>query len=199
MNYINTTFKRNATKALTLFVILLTSVNAWAVDYIKPNGAVESVEATTITSSTFSLTTGWYAVTSDVTNANRLIVPAGNNVNIILCDEATFTNAKGITVEEGASLTIWGQPGFTGTWNITSPDDNNAGIGGANANAGTININGGTINVVGGQYGAGIGGGKSGHATITINAGVIVANRYNEETFGIGDGNGGSGSTIAMD
>ena len=199
MNYINTTFKRNATKALTLFVILLTSVNAWAVDYIKPNGAVESVEATTITSSTFSLTTGWYAVTSDVTNANRLIVPAGNNVNIILCDEATFTNAKGITVEEGASLTIWGQPGFTGTWNITSPDDNNAGIGGANANAGTININGGTINVVGGQYGAGIGGGKSGHATISINAGVIVANRNNEETFSIGDGNGGSGSTIAMD
>jgi len=62
MNYINTIFKRNATKALTLLVILLASVNAWAVDYIKPNGEVQSVAATTITSETTLLTNGWWAV-----------------------------------------------------------------------------------------------------------------------------------------
>jgi hypothetical protein len=42
MNYLNTTFKRNATKVLTLLVILLASVNAWA---FKPytEGDIEQV------------------------------------------------------------------------------------------------------------------------------------------------------------
>ena len=167
MNYINTIFKRNATKALTLLVILLASVNAWAVDYIKPNGEVQSVAATTITSETTLLTNGWWAVNDNVTVNDRIEVDEeeGDDINIILCDGKTFTNVEGYS---GINLIVWGQAEGTGTWNITQPsEDYPIGL-----HTDNITINGGIISA---QAGEGSSYGIVGADNITINRGKVTA------------------------
>ncbi len=178
MIYINTTLKIKAIKTLILFVILLVSANAWAVYYIDLNGEVQSVEATTITSSTVTLVNGWYAVSENVVNSNRLDVQ-GTDVNLILCDDVTLTNEKGLTIDfmpgpDNNRLTVWGQAEGTGTW-IAHGYGDNAAIGGSDYYSGIIIINGGTINATSHDYGAGIGGGRHGTANVTINGGKVTA------------------------
>ena len=178
MIHINTTLKIKAIKTLILFVILLVSANAWAVYYIDLNGEVQSVEATTITSSTISLVNGWYAVSENVVNSNRLDVQ-GTDVNLILCDDVTLTNEKGLTIDfmpgpDNNRLTVWGQAEGTGTW-IAHGYGENAAIGGSDYYSGIIIINGGTINATSHDYGAAIGGGRHGTANVTINGGKVTA------------------------
>ena len=91
------------------------------------------------------LESGWYAVVDSVTNSER-ISNNGNTqdgVNLILCDGAILTNPKGMSVNGGRSLTVWGQSEGTGTWNITKPPLSCAGIGGYINTSGDITINGG--------------------------------------------------------
>ena len=118
----------------------------------------------------------WYAVTNNIDISSRLVV--SGKVNLILCDGVTLTLPKGITVNKGDSLTIWGQEGGTGTLTITNPDISDAGIGGSDSAGGTITINGGTLDVRGGARAAGIGGGyQSGKRSgrVTINGGSVTA------------------------
>ena len=123
-----------------------------------------------------SNTETWYVVKTSVTNNNRL--STNGKVNILLCDGATFTNPKGITVNRGRELTIWQQENGTGKLEIHGVPNFNAAIGGADNSCGKITINGGVINVKGGIGGAGIGSGGYYSCTtdvITINAGRISA------------------------
>ena len=137
-----------------------------------------------------SSTSGWYAVTRDVTVNSRINVTG--DVNIILVDGVTLTAPKGISVTDDGSLTIWGQTEGTGKILINSVDTYNAGIGGVydtgeykSIPCGAITINGGTIDVRGGQNAAGIGGSYQcdDSAVITINGGTVTA----------ASGNGGAG------
>lgn len=146
------------------------------VSYIDTNGATKSANAEALTASTDTLLGGWYAVTEDVVNNNRLT--CSGNVNLILCDGATLTAHKGITVASGNSLTIWQQENGTGALTIDNCGGQNAGIGGSSGqNAGAITINGGVLNVIGGMSASGIGGGSAANASsITINGGTVNAN-----------------------
>ena len=163
------------------------------VTYIDLNGNEKTVTATRIVGDETDLESGWYAVVDSVTNNNRI----SNNgqrhggVNLILCDGATLTNPLGMSVNGGRSLTVWGQSEGTGTWNITSPPQSCAGIGGYNTVSGNITINGGTVNATGAQNAAGIGAGAYApysSGVITINGGTVNA-KGGHSAAGIGGGN----------
>ena len=138
----------------------------------------------------------WYVLTSDVTNQNRLYVDG--KANIILCDGATLTDSKGISVVWGKELTIWQQEEGTGALRIINGTaDNYAGIGGAASYSGKITINGGDIIVTGGNRGAGIGSGGANYEAdvITINGGNIRA-VGNSGGSGIGGGLQGHATVV---
>lgn len=140
-------------RTLFIFALLLgATAGAWAdqVNYLDLNGQTQTVEATPITSETVTLATGWYSISGRITNDNRLRVADGADVNIILEEDAYFTNAAGITCNEGSSLTIWAQTKDVGTWTIDNPYYYFAAIGGDVTesdvnNSGVITINGGVI------------------------------------------------------
>ena len=151
--------------------------------YIDVNGNSQDVYATIIdASSPNNLTNGWYVVTGNGEHAGRFNV-AGNDVNIILEDEASLNAAAGIAVNEGNTLTIWGQSNNSGTLTAIASSDGDAGIGSnVNSSCGTINIYGGTIVAKGATDGPGIGLGHQGlgrssglNATINIHGGIITA------------------------
>lgn len=100
-----------------LGALLGIAAGAWAdqVSYLDLNGQTQTVASTPITSETVTLTSGWYNITGNITNNNRLRVADGANVNIILEEDAYFTNSAGITCNEGSSLTIWAQTKDVGT------------------------------------------------------------------------------------
>ena len=100
-----------------------------------------------ITKDTKDLENGWYAVVDNVKNNNR--INCKGNVNLILCDGTTLDAPKGITVNEGNNLTIWGQENNAGKLTVNSPEKGAACIGGHYASSGQITINGGDINVQG--------------------------------------------------
>lgn len=164
------------------------------VTYIDLNGKEETVTATRIVGDETALDSGWYAVADNVTNLNRISNNGKVNggVNLILCDGATLTNPKGMSVNGGRYLTVWGQSEGTGTWNITKPDTSCAGIGGYVNVSGNITINGGVINVTGAENAAGIGAGgfaPDSDGVITINGGTVNA-KGGHSGAGIGGGNG---------
>ena len=158
------------------FTMLFEDVNLYVdfkIPYLDLAGVTQYATAHSITSSTSSLGDGWYAVTSNVTNSNR--IQANGDVNIILCDGVTMTNSKGIDTYDGKSLNFWGQRAGTGTWEVTEPDDSNYGIGNYDFNNahGYINFNGGTVRVQGGIMKKGIRG-----ETITLYGGTVRTNNY---------------------
>lgn len=128
----------------------------------------------------------WYVVSEDVTVADRISV--SGDVNLVLCDGATLTAEKGISVTDGHSLTIYSQSGNTGTLVATIPDNQTdqfcAAIGGECylitelTKAGDITIHGGVINALA-RLAAGIGTAydakKSDAGDITIYGGKIIA------------------------
>ena len=174
------------------------------VTYIDLNGDEQTVTATRIVGDETDLESGWYAVADSVTNNNRISNNGTSNggVNIILCDGATLTNPKGMSVNGGRSLTVWGQSAGSGTWNITAPASSCAGIGGYNNTSGNITINGGVINVTGAEYAAGIGTGAfvvDNEGTITINGGTVNANGgYGGAGIGSGRGSNNYGGRVVI-
>ena len=128
-----------------------------------------------------STTGGWYVAQGDITINQRVIVTG--DVHLILTDGCTLTVNGGIQVEEGYSLTIYGQSDGADTMgkltaSITSENTDlyNAAIGGnAGETGGTLTVCGGAVEATvtitndlksssqtsqgGGAYGAAIGGG----------------------------------------
>lgn len=174
--------------AMLLLVMMLTTVTAWADDYVK------------LTSTTTSWTNGkTYVTNGDVTIANRITVTG--NVTLILTDGYTLTAPNGIEVRVGNSLTIEGGTNGTGTLTIKNEGGTRAGIGGGYKKVGikkdptqygNITINGGIVNVQGSNQCAGIGGDFNseldGNGTITINGGIVNATG-GTGAAGIGGGN----------
>ena len=168
------------------------------VGYFNENGNPLTTEALPITSETSTLTDGFYFISGTVNVPERLEV--SGVVSLILCDNSELSAQKGISVNEGNSLTVYRQQNRTGKLTAKSEAYNSA-IGGDNGHsAGTITINGGIINAEVADpsakphaNGAAIGGGALGHSgTITINGGAIAATgaRYGA---GIGGGSGREG------
>ena len=162
------------------------------VEYTDLNGETQLAYATFIDSGTKKMTNGWYAVTNNITDGNR--IETNGTVNLILCDGAALTAQYGIAVKSGNSLTIWGQSNNTGVLKATGfqkyGSSEGAGIGAGNSgNSGSITINGGTVNATGAGSCAGIGGGNNGNGTVTINGGIITATG-GEFAAGIGSGAG---------
>ena len=174
--------------AMTLLVMMLTTVTAWA----------EDVTLTSSTSTQKWTNGNTYVTNGDVTIAGRITVTG--NVTLKLTDGYTLTAPNGIEVRVGNSLTIEG--GTNGTGTLTIEGGTRAGIGGGYVKTlpagkiptqyGDITINGGIVNVKGGAQCAGIGGDfnseLTGNGTITINGGIVNATGGNKAA-GIGGGN----------
>lgn len=205
--------------ALLMLGLILCAAGAAAetVSYIERSWDGTKVTATERTANDCTLlsgltdktawSSGWYAVTEDVTVEARITVTG--DVHLILKDGATLTAKKGIEVNAGSSLTIYGQSGDTGriVANIVYDaqgkingygSDNGAGIGGGNRkDGGSITIHGGTIDAAG-YYGAGIGGGYSSRGgEITILGGTVTATSGSMGA-GIGGGGTGDGGSITI-
>ena len=192
-------FEGNRPKAsavLDLYAILMNgSIDT---SYRSPlEGEAVDVRATVLRDGTYHLAGGWFAVPYDIELSERLMFTG--NANLILCNGAHLDANKGIGVPEGASLTIWGQVGYSqGILNATGAEGC-AGIGGGEGqSAGSITINGGVVNATGGDYGAGIGGGDEGAGgTVLIEGGTVTATGKNGSA-GIGGGDYASGGSFTI-
>lgn len=144
-----------------------------------------------------TLTTGWYAVEGTVTGNTRIKVEG--TVNLILKDGCSFTVNRGIEVNEGNALTIWGQQKGNGELKAQDVGTYCAGIGGGyGKSGGNITVAGGNIIVTAYSAGAGIGGGAYGNGgMITIKGGEIEA-EGGTAGAGIGGGGYGNGGTITI-
>ncbi len=135
-------------------------------------------------------TDGWYMVSGHTYVAGRVSVKGA--VYLILEDGAELVIPNGISVNQGNSLTIYGQHEQTGTISSKASEGDSqykgcARIGGdASKQAGTVIICGGKIDVESGESSAGIGGGAGGTTTygrIDIRRGHVFSQ----------GGNGGAG------
>ena len=200
---------------LALSLALSLSVPALAasgdVTYLAYNAATGEFDTETKAEGEYTEVTGqtawgvantetWYVVNSEaadnLTISNRITVTG--EVHLILVDNCTLNAEKGITVNSGNSLTIYGQTAGTGTLTTGTPDRFYAGIGGGDGqSSGVITINGGTVTATSGSYGAGIGGGYNGTVTVTINGGTVTATG-GDYGAGIGGGYGSSSATVTI-
>ncbi len=171
-----------------------------SVSYIDENGDPKTAGAATIVTGDMTAfssrwTSGWYAVNSDITNNNR--ITCNGDINLILCDGAKLTVNSGIAVNEGSSITIYGQSGGTGELKIDGTAlTHDASLGSdSETNSGTITINGGKIIATCGRRGAAIGSGYSAECSVIINGGHIQASGSNLAAGAvIGSGYQGSGT-----
>ncbi len=150
-----------------------------------------------IDKNTYTLSTGVYAVTSNVALTDRIKV--NGKVDLFLANGCTLTVDEGITVADKDTLTIYGNGGtiYAGTRNGTKTLalDGDAGIGAeSGTDAGTIIINSGNIYANGGRNAAGIGGNE---AVVEINGGNVYATggRYGA---GIGSSYKDNGSSVSF-
>ena len=153
------------------------------VPYIDENGSERYAEkAVPVNTEQTEFVGGWYAVKEAVdgpatTTVNHRITCTGN-VSLILCDFNTLSLPAGITVAEGASLTVYCQRiGNGGLRCAGSVAAGNAAIGSEQAqNSGKITIVGGKITAAGGQNGAAIGGGRNSFGgSVRISGGNVTA------------------------
>lgn len=167
--------------------------NFTSVKYIDTDGVEKTVQkAVRIVGNTTFLDSGWYAAT-DRTSVDQRIVCSGN-VRLVLCDDCALTALKGITVNEGDSLTIYRQAGGSGRLTATATENDLAGIGGEkDKNSGVITINGGVIEASSQRNSAGIGGGYNSAGTVNINGGNVTATGERNGA-GIGGGYYGNGT-----
>ncbi len=154
--------------------------------------------------------TVWYYLGSTQTFSKRIEILSGD-VNLVLGSGATLNAEYGIYVEEGASLTVYGQRMSDGRLVAYGRSTSTAAIGGGgtggkSGTAGAITINSGAV-YADASYGkgvttditstvsAGIGTGTGGNgSSVTINGGDVT-------TIGNGGGpgiGGGSGSVITI-
>lgn len=153
-----------------------------------------------------TMSEGWYYVYGELNLSDRAEV-LGGHARIILGGNCTATYSKGITVEDGATLSIYRQPELEGKL-IAKGEENCAGIGSTrNKMPGNVNIYGGVIEATGGRFGAGIGGGinyrgfsttTQPNATLHIFGGTVTA-RGGEFASGIGGGQRMSNPHIVID
>ncbi|MBR4732354.1 MAG: LysM peptidoglycan-binding domain-containing protein [Lachnospiraceae bacterium] len=178
-----------------------------AINYIDPTKSgserIQYQDDYALLTNQTKLETGWYAVRGDVRigdqTSDRIVIDG--NVNLILCDGATLTAVRGVTVEAGNGLTIWAQSEGAGAGTLIAGEvyDGSAfveygaaGLGSREyKSAGDITINGGNVIATGASSGAGIGSGRwyVNVGTITINGGVVTA-VGGERAAGIGGGYG---------
>lgn len=139
---------------------------------------------------TSRMTEGWYYV-----NGSKELdstVEVSGNVRVILRDGFSLST-KGIYVQKGATLTVYGQRASSGMLFGGDYEDRisqTAGIGGKNDTpGGNVTIHGGLVRAYGGDYAAGIGGGdgNSGFGRIVIYGGDVIANGGTDGA-GIGGG-----------
>lgn len=195
----NSTFTMPA-KALTFTPNYLTAVTYWDPVSQKNETAVCNVILTKNNSAKYkTLKDGWYAIEGNIAARKIWRITIMGDVNLILKDDCTFNVVRGISVNQGNTLTIWGQQEGNGALTVSSPAGLNAGIGGDNGEtAGKIKINGGNISVKGGANAAGIGGGNGGGGgTIIITGGKVNAEGGINAT-GIGGGNGKGRANIRI-
>ena len=171
-----------------------------SVSYIDENSDPKTAGSATIVTDDMTAfssywTSGWYAVNSDITNNNR--ITCNGDIHLILCDGAKLTANSGIAVNEGSSITIYGQSGGTGELEIDGTAlTHDASLGSdSETNSGTITINGGKITVTCGRRGAAIGSGYRAECSVIINAGYIQASGSSFAAGAvIGSGYKGSGT-----
>ena len=140
----------------------------------------KTVTAAKIVGDETTLTSGWYAVTDDVTINSR--VYCDGNVNLILCDGAKCSSKYGIGMCDSSSLTIWAQSDGDnmGKLNIDQSGLYTAAIGAdsvhyPNSNSFSVTINGGDLDLKGGYDDMVIGCIKGQSLTLTINGGDVYA------------------------
>ena len=144
-----------------------------------------------VTSKDTGWTTGLYVVNKNISIGNELFasinpvtVRVGGDVRLILAGGHKLTVHGRIEVNEGNSLTIYGQSS-AGDKLVVNNSSGNAGIGGCNGcSSGSITINGGTVTAASEGDSAGIGGGRYGIGYVTINGGTVIAS----STYGAGIG-----------
>ena len=188
------------TKALTFTPKYVTPVTYWDPVNQKNETAGCNVVLTKNNSDKYkTLKDGWYAIEGNIAARKIWRITIMGDVNLILKDDCTFNVVRGISVNQGNTLTIWGQQEGNGALTVSSPAGLNAGIGGDNGEtAGKIKINGGNISVKGGANAAGIGGGNGGGGgTIIITGGKVNAEGGINAT-GIGGGNGKGRANIRI-
>ena len=168
--------------ALLVLLAALTVPTMWAenVSYFDPTAAVgqqmKTVNATALTNQG-NLNSGWYYVSGNVTNNNRINI--NGTVNIILADGCRFTTSGGFHVTSGNTLKIYAQS--------------------TNRNRGSLIVNRTSIEdlAIGGNHGPGHTGGTPGDkgensGDVTICGGNITINGN------IGGGRGGSGGSYQV-
>ena len=105
--------------------------------------------ASKITSGTTELLNDYYTADSDVTVNDRITVQNGATAKLILQDGVSITCKKGIAVNEGSTLIIYGRAKDSGKLSVES-DSRNAGIGSdCNTDCGDIIVHGGKIHATG--------------------------------------------------
>lgn len=199
----------NLLSAVTLLLasfLLFNTVSAQDVRYINAYGVEKTLSDgsyTVVSSDAPFWADGWYVVNGVDSIADRITV--SGEVHLILTDGCHLKAGKGIKVEEGNTIHIYGQSAQTGqltaTGGITRTtnmgDYGGAGIGGdAAGTGGTIEVNGGVVTAVGGRFASGIGGGAHGHdcgeyghaGTFIINGGSVTATG---SSYAAGIGGGG--------
>ncbi len=167
------------------------------------------------TSSSMTLSSGWYVVANIDTLPENTSIVIDGEVNIVLMDDRSLTLPKpayhksgnymsAMVVTSGNTLNIYGQTKGTGTLTATG-FNSAAGIGGwgyyDNKACGTVKIYGGTVNAVGGSGAAGIGGSASADGaggTVEIRGGTVTATGSNGGA-GIGSGGNLLSSGVAAD
>lgn len=130
----------------------------------------------------------WYVVVGNVTIDGHITV--NGDVNLILTDGSSLT-AEYITVDQGNSISIYGQSGGTGKLILEKGSTVAALGGGYDHNSGDITIHGGDIRAISTSSGAGIGGGRGGMGTVTVYDGKVYA--QSESDAAIGGGHGAAG------
>ena len=117
---------------------------------------------------------------------------------LTFCGSCTFIANKGIVLNPGSHLIVWGQSGGSGTLKAYG-ESYRAGIGGyagdwdnIAAETGNLTINGGKIVASGGKGAPGLGSGTTDSGIITINGGTVTA--YGSEAYVDSDGTPGIGT-----
>ncbi|HIY33018.1 MAG TPA: Ig-like domain-containing protein, partial [Candidatus Evtepia faecavium] len=174
------------------------------------SGNADSATEVTASDTTWgaSGSTSWYVAQGEVEIGSRVTV--NGDVRLILEDGCNLTVNRGIRVELGDSLTIYGQS--QGTRSLMATGWGSHGIGGAPSGAvGTITIYGGNVTAKGDVSNAGIGIGSARQGpggTLTIYGGNVTAEGGNNGA-GIGGGpratdpivgttSGGDGGTVII-
>ena len=165
------------------------------------------------TSSSMTLSSGWYVVANIDTLPEKTSIIINGEVNIVLMDDRSLTLPKpanhksgnwmsGIVLLPGNTLNIYGQTKGNGTLTATG-FNSSAGIGGydysTNKACGTLKIYGGTVVANGGSGAAGIGGSASADGaggTVEIYGGTVTATGSNGGA-GIGSGGNSLNSGVA--